>query len=89
MAPGPRLPVSKRLLVNIDGPPRSSGSAALIQRRWRDGHVTHNMLTLGTNGNRSTLIHFNRKALNSVVIVVANTNRYGIARGFKVRASLR
>ena len=48
VAPGPRLPVSKRLLVNIDGPPRSSGSAALIQRRWRDGHVTHNMLTLGT-----------------------------------------
>ena len=89
VAPGPRLSVGKRLLVNIDGPPRSSGSRALVQRRYRDGRVTHTMLTLGTNGNRNTLIRFNRKTLRSVVIVVANTNRYGIARGFKVRASLR
>jgi hypothetical protein len=89
VAPGSRLPVSKRLLIAIDAPPRSSGSAALIQRRWRDGRVTHTMLTLGADGNRSTLIHFNRKTLRSVVIVVANTNRYGVSRGFKVRASLR
>ena len=63
--------------------------AALLQRRYRSGKVTHTMIRLAPNGNGSTLVRFNRKALSSIAIVLANTNRSGAARAFKVRASLR
>ena len=40
------LSPSRRLLVEVNGPNRSTGTAALLQRRFRDGHVTHTMITL-------------------------------------------
>jgi hypothetical protein len=89
VAPGPKLAPGKRLLVTIDAPPRSTGSAALLQRRYRNGRVTHTMITLGANGNGRTLVQFNRRVLSSIAVVVSNTNRYGPARGFKVRATVR
>jgi hypothetical protein len=89
VAPAPRLGVHKRLLVNIDGPSKAAGTTALLQRRYRDGRVTHRMITLGANGNRTTLVQFNRTVLRSIAIVVANTSNSGPARPFKVRASLR
>ncbi len=89
VAPARKLAARKRLLVEIDGPPKASGTAALLQRRLRSGRVTHTMITLGANGNGRTLVQFNRNVLSSIAIVVANTNRYGAARVFKVRASLR
>ncbi len=89
LSPARNLPVRKKLLINIDAPPRVSGAAALLQRRYRSGKVTHTMIRLAPNGNGSTLVQFNRKALSSVAIVLANTSRSGLARAFKVRASLR
>jgi hypothetical protein len=89
VAPGAHLSTRKRLLVTVDGPPRASGSAALLQRRYRDGRVTHTMIPLDTNGNGRTLVKFNRRVLSSIAVVVSNTNRYGATRVFRVRASLR
>ncbi len=89
VSPARNLSVRKRLLVEIDGPPRASGTAALLQRRYRSGKVTHTMIRLGANGNGRTLVQFNRRVLSSVAVVVANTNRYGAGRVFRVRASLR
>ncbi len=87
--PGSSLAPSKRLLVEVDAPNRSTGSAALLQRRFRDGHVTHTMITLNTSGNARTLIHFNRTTVSGIAVILSNTNRYGPSRPFKVRASLR
>ncbi len=89
VSPARTLSVRKRLLVEIDGPPRASGTSALLQRRYRSGRVTHTMIRLGANGNGRTLVQFDRRAVSSIAVVVANTNRYGAARVFKVRASLR
>ncbi len=89
VAPGKHVPLRKHLLVNIDGPPKASGTAALLQRRFRNGRVTHTMIKLGANGNGRTLVQFNRRVLSSIAVVVANTNRYGQARVFRVRTSLR
>lgn len=89
VAPGSSLPTTKRLLVTVDGPVTTSGSAALLQRRFRNGTVSHVPIVLNSEGNGQALIQFNRTVLSSVVVVASNTNRYGAARTFKVRASLR
>jgi len=89
LTPGSTLALSRRVLVEVDAPNRSTGSAALLQRRFRDGHVTHTMITLNTSGNASTLVHFNRQTVSGIAVVMSNTNRYGPSRPFKVRASLR
>jgi hypothetical protein len=89
LTPGPHLAVRKRLVVTIDGPPKATGTAALLQRRFRDGRVTHTMITLGANGNRQLVVPFNHKILRSIGVVVANTSTSGVARLFKVRAGLR
>ena len=62
-------------------PPEGTGTAALLQRRFRNGRVTHTMITLGANGNGRTLVQFNRRVLSSIAVVVANTNRYGRGTG--------
>lgn len=89
LTPGAHLSVRKRLVVTIDGPPTWTGSTALLQRRFRDGRVTHTMIPLGANGNRQLAVPFNRKLLRSIGVVVANTSASGVARLFRVRASVR
>jgi len=89
VTPGSKLRAGKRLLVEIDGPNKSLHPAALLQRRYRDGHVTHTLIALNAAGNGRTLVQFNRKLLNSIVVVLSNTNRYGAVRTFRMRASLR
>ncbi len=89
LTPGSTLAPSKRILVEIDGPNSSTGATALLQRRFRDGHVTHTMIPLNASGNASTLVHFNRKTISGMAVIMSNTNRYGPARPFKLRARLR
>ena len=52
LSPARNLPVRKKLLINIDAPPRVSGAAALLQRRYRSGKVTHTMIRLGPQRQR-------------------------------------
>jgi hypothetical protein len=89
VAPGKSLSTRKRLLVEVNGPRRSLGTAALLQRRYRDGRVTHTMITLNTSGNARTLVHFNRKVLSGIAVILSNTSRSGSGHTFKTRATLR
>jgi hypothetical protein len=89
VAPGKSLSTGKRLLIEVNGPSRSLGTAALLQRRYRDGRVTHTMITVNTSGNARTLVHFNRKALSGIAVILSNTSRSGSGHTFKARASLR
>ncbi len=89
LSPHRKLSRRSRLLVEIDGPPTRLGTVALLQRRFVDGRVQHTRLALDSNGNRRTLVRFDRRTLRSIAVVVTNSNRYGSARSFRVRASLR
>ena len=89
LRPGSRLSTRKRLLVQVNGPDLASGTAAVLQRRYRDGRVTQTRIRLDAAGNGRTLVRFNRTVLRSVVVVLSNSALSGGRRGFKVRASLR
>ncbi len=89
LTPGSTLSPSRRILVEVDAPNRSTGSAALLQRRFRDGHVTHTMISLNASGNASTLAYFNRKTVSGIAVIMSNTSRYSPSRPYKVRVSLR
>jgi hypothetical protein len=89
IVPGSTLPTSKRLLVEVDGPNRSVGTAALLQRRYADGRVTHTMIPLDASGNGRLLVAFNRKTLRVAAVILSNTGRSGPSRPFRMRASLR
>ena len=74
VAPHSRLGVRKRLLVEVDAPDLARGSAAVLQRRFRNGRVIHSMIRLDGAGNGRALIGFDRRVLSSVVVVVSNTS---------------
>jgi hypothetical protein len=74
VAPGGGLDRRKNLLVEVNAPDTSHGSTALVQRRYRNGAVTHSMVTLDAYGNGRLLVRFDRRALLSVYVVVTNTS---------------
>jgi len=47
------------------------------------------MIPLTAAGNRQVLVAFNRRALRSVAVVLANTGTTGPARLFRVSATVR
>ena len=54
LRPDAGLSTSKHLLIKVDGPDASLGTTALLQRRYLDGRVTHNRISLDANGNGHT-----------------------------------
>lgn len=74
VAPNARLKPRSKLIVEVNAPDLSHGSTALLQRRYRNGAVSHAMMPLNASGNGRLQIPFNRKVLASVTIVVSNTS---------------
>lgn len=74
VAPHQRLSRKKNLLIEVNGPNTSHGTTALVQRRYRNGAVSHSMMSLNGYGNGRLLVRFDRRALASVLIVVSNTS---------------
>lgn len=74
VAPHARLKPRAKLLVEVDAPDTARGSTALIQRRFRNGAVSHTMMPLNRYGNGRAQIGFNRRALSSVIVLVGNTS---------------
>jgi hypothetical protein len=74
IAPSSSLSTRKKILIEINGPNRSHGTNALIQRRYRNGKVTHSMIPLNASGNARLLRDFNRASIRSMYLVVSNTS---------------
>jgi hypothetical protein len=74
IVPKRNLSKRKKILIEINGPNRSHGTNALIQRRYRNGKVTHSMIPLSGYGNARLLRDFNRASIRSMYIVVSNTS---------------
>ena len=74
IAPSSSLSTRKKVLIQINGPNTSHGTNALIQRRYRNGTVTHSMIPLSSYGNASLLRDFNRASISSMYLVVSNTS---------------
>ena len=74
LVPHSSLSTRKQVLIEIDGPNTSHGTNALIQRRYRNGKVTHSMIPLNTSGNARLLRDFNRASISSMYLVVSNTS---------------
>jgi hypothetical protein len=88
LRPGSTLSTGANVMIWFNGPNTSTGTTALLQRRYLDGRVTYKMLSLGANGNGHILVKLNRKVLRSVVLIQSNTARSGGRQTFKVRAGL-
>ncbi len=63
--------------------------AALLQRRYRSGKVTHTMIRLAPNGNGSTLVQVQPQGAQLDRDRAREHEPLRPARVFKVRASLR
>jgi hypothetical protein len=74
VVPAKKLSRRKNLLIEVNGPNTSHGTTALVQRRYRNGVVGHSMMSLNAFGNGRLLIRFDKRALASVLVVVANTS---------------
>jgi hypothetical protein len=74
IVPSSSLSTSRNILIEINGPNKSHGTNALIQRRYRNGTVTHSMIPLSSYGNATLLRDFNRASISSMYIVVSNTS---------------
>jgi hypothetical protein len=74
IVPHRSLSTRRQILIEIDGPTRSHGTNALIQRRYRSGKVTHSMIPLNASGNARLLRDFNRASISSMYLVVSNTS---------------
>jgi hypothetical protein len=74
VVPHSRLSTRKKILIEINGPNTSHGTSALIQRRYRNGKVTHSRIPLSGYGNARLLRTFNRKSISSMYLVVSNTS---------------
>ena len=74
IAPKSNLSPREKVLIQIDGPNTSHGTNALIQRRYRNGTVTHSMVALNSSGNARLLRDFNRASISSMYLVVSNTS---------------
>ena len=74
IAPHDRLSKRRKVLIQVNGPNISHGTNALIQRRFRNGKVTHSMIPLGRYGNAQLTTAFNRASLSSMYLVLSNTS---------------
>jgi hypothetical protein len=74
VVPHRSLSKRRRILIQIDGPNTSHGTTAMIQRRYRNGTVTHTMVPLSPYGNARLLRAFNRASISSMYVVVSNTS---------------
>ena len=74
IVPHSTLSTRKKILIEIFGPNKSHGTNALIQRRYRNGKVTHSMIPLNSAGNARLVRDFNRASISSMYLVVANTS---------------
>jgi len=74
VVPHRSLSKRKRILIQVDGPNTSHGTTAMIQRRYRNGTVTHAMIPLNSYGNAQLLSGFNRTSISSMYVVVSNTS---------------
>jgi hypothetical protein len=62
------------MVVEVDAPDTSSGSAALVETRLRDGRVQVASIALDAAGNGSQVVGFDRQQVSSVTVVFANTS---------------
>ena len=74
VVPHRSLSRAQGILIQVDGPNTSHGTTAMIQRRYRNGTVTHAMIPLNTTGTRSCSSGFNRASISSMYVVVSNTS---------------
>ena len=74
IAPHGRLSKRRKVLIQVNGPNISHGTSALIQRRYRNGKVTHSMIPLGRYGNARLTRAFNRASIRAMYLVVSNTS---------------
>ena len=74
LVPAARGRAGRRLVIDVDAPDTSHGSAALVQRRLRSGDVRTTVLPLSLTGRGRTVVPFDRRVVSSVVVVVANTS---------------
>ncbi|MCW2846438.1 MAG: hypothetical protein JWR90_412 [Marmoricola sp.] len=74
LVPNARLKPRKRVLVEVNAPNSARGATALIQRRFRNGTVTHAMMPLNSRGDGRALLGFDRRVISSIVVVVSNTS---------------
>jgi hypothetical protein len=74
VAPGARLSPHKNLLIEANLPDTRRGAVVLVQRRFRNGTVSHAMMPLDTSGHGRLQIRFDRRVLASVVVVASNTS---------------
>ncbi|MEO5653953.1 MAG: MXAN_6640 family putative metalloprotease [Marmoricola sp.] len=89
LSPDRKLGRRTRLVVQVDGPPVSQGTVALLQRRLANGRVQHSRMALNSNGDGRAMVRFDRRTLRSLVVVVTNSNPNGSAQSFRVLAKLR
>ena len=80
--PASTLKPNKHLVITVNLPPTSHGSAFLVQRRYRNGTVFNSMLALNAKGDGHARIAFNRKALSYVALIPANTSTSMVYCGF-------
>jgi hypothetical protein len=62
------------LLVEVKVPDPRRGGTALVQRRYRNGTVSHSLLRLDGAGTGRLLMRFDRRLLASVSVVLSNTS---------------
>ncbi len=74
IVPSSTLSTRRKVLIEINGPNTSHGTNALIQRRYRNGTVTHSMIPLNSAGNARLVRDFNRASISSMYLVVSNTS---------------
>jgi len=74
IVPSSTLSTSRKVLLEVNGPNTSHGTNALIQRRYRNGTVTHSMIPLNSAGDARLVRDFNRSSISSMYVVVSNTS---------------
>jgi hypothetical protein len=74
LVPDAHLKPRKNVLVEVNAPDSARGGTALIQRRFRNGAVSHALMWLDRSGNGRQLVRFDRRSLSSLVVVVSNTS---------------
>jgi hypothetical protein len=72
--PGTGAPATASLRLEVDAPPRRTGSAARVLIVMRSGALRVEYLTLDADGDAGLLVPFGSKAVGRVVIVFANAS---------------
>ncbi len=74
VTPHARLGVRSRLKVELNLPDTARGATALLQRRYRNGTVTHSLIPLDRTGGGRLLTGFDRRRIATMLVVVSNTS---------------